>query len=789
MNKTIYEKLGLFYIGKDVNPQTMQQEEVLTLLKNKDFTTHAAIIGMTGSGKTGLGIGLIEEAAMDNIPAIVIDPKGDMGDLCLSDPTFSEENFTPWVKDEALSKGEDPQSYGKKIATLWKKGIESWDQDQQRVAKFHAVPKTIYTPGSSAGVSINILASLEAPPKNIMQESDTLSALLKSTVSSLLALIDIKADPINSKEYILLSQIVLHFWKQQEDISIETLIGNIINPPFKKVGILPLESYYPQNERFSLATRFNAVIASPSFASWIQGERLNIQDILYDANGKAKIAIFSIAHLSDNERMFFVTLLLNRYIAWMRQQSGTSSLKNILYMDEIFGFFPPGKNPPSKEPMLLLLKQARAFGTGIILSTQNPVDLDYKGLSNIATWFIGRLQTSQDIERVIDGLSAKSGSEFDKKRIKEILASLPKRTFLLKSTHLESVKLFATRWVMSYLKGPLKKDEIRLLMHDQKEHQKEKHTQQQTAPIQQQRNSNEEYADYVTLDSSIPQYYEIDPSEQNRYQGYLKAEVSVNFFNQSRGIDEQEEHQLSLCLESDINTLDWSDAQEEDFDDFAQLPKEAPSSASHLPLPEFLTQDKGLKKSQKLLQDWLYHQKRLELFRCKSPKLESKPHETLATFKVRLQDYLNEKRDEAVEKLKERYAAKEQRLQERLARANERLEKEESDVSSKTTDTVISVGMAVFGAFFGGGRSSSRIGSSLTKGSRILKEKEDVKRAERKIQEIQNDLQDLLDELEEKLDKLDENYAIENYDIESFSIKPRRSDIVVKEIALVWTPR
>ena len=790
MNKTIYEKLGLFYLGKDLDTSTLQQRQILTLLKNKDFTTHAAIIGMTGSGKTGLGIGLIEEAAMDNIPAIVIDPKGDMGDLCLSDPTFSAENFTPWVKDEALSKGEDPAAYGEKIANIWKNGIEEWEQDSNRVKKFNAVTKTIYTPGSSAGVSINILASLEVPPQNIMDESDTLTALLKSTVSSLLALIDIKADPINSKEYIILSQIILYSWQQKEDVSIEALIGSIINPPFKKIGILPLDSYYPQNERFELATRFNAVLASPAFASWIQGERLNIQNLLYDSDGKAKIAIFSIAHLSDNERMFFVTLLLNRYIAWMRQQSGTSSLKNILYMDEIFGFFPPGKNPPSKEPMLLLLKQARAFGVGIVLSTQNPVDLDYKGLSNIATWFVGRLQTPQDIERVIDGLSSKSSDEFDRKKIKELLTSLPKRTFLLKSTHLDTIKLFATRWVMSYLKGPLKKDEIKLLMQKQKEQTASLHTEAKSAqtkatePLTQQ----SDYQEIVTVDTSIPQYYEIDPSEQNRYTPYLKAITTISFFNQSRGIDEKEELQLELRLDENKSNLEWSEAYEEDINDFTQLPTQAPTNATRLQVPKFLTKDKELKKSKKLLQDWLYHNKRLQLFRSKSPKLESKPYETLSDFKVRLQDLLNEKQNDEIEKLKERYATKEKSLQERLSRAYERLEKEEADVNSKTTDTVISIGMAVFGAFFGGRSSSSRIGSSLSKGARILKEKEDVVRAERKVQEIKESLQELFDELEEKIDKLNEKYLLQNTTIEEFSIKPRRNDIVIEKLALVWTP-
>jgi hypothetical protein len=342
---------------------------------------------------------------------------------------FSSDSFEPWVRDEANTKGVDSKEYAKKIATIWQEGIKRDHQDKERVARLTAVEKSIYTPGSSTGLSINILGSLEAPPREIIEDTDAFSSYLKSSVSSLLSLIGIEADPVSSKEYLLIAQLLADSWMRGRDISLEALIGAVINPPFDKIGVLPLESFYPQDKRFALATKFNAIIASPTFSSWLQGEPLDIQKLLYDKDGKAKISIFSIAHLSDDERMFFVTLLLNRYIAWMRRQSGTSALKTLLYMDEIFGFFPPSKNPPSKEPMLLLLKQARAFGVGVVLSTQNPVDLDYKGLSNIGTWFIGRLQTSQDIDRVIDGLDGKIGGSYSKSEIKSLLTNLNREPF------------------------------------------------------------------------------------------------------------------------------------------------------------------------------------------------------------------------------------------------------------------------------------------------------------------------------------------------------------------------
>ncbi len=783
MSRAIYEKLGLFYMGKDVDKETMKPTEVLTLLKNKNFTTHAAIIGMTGSGKTGLGIGIIEEAAIDNIPSIVIDPKGDMGDLCLTDSSFSETAFEPWVRDEAIAKGDDPTVYASKMAETWREGLESWGQDSARVEKFSKVKKTIYTPGSSSGVSINIMASMDVPPAEVMDESDTLASFLKSTVSSLLSLIGIEADPIDSKEYILLAQIVSANWAAGKSITIEELIGSIINPPFKKVGVLSLDRYYPENKRFEFATKFNAVIASPSFSSWLKGDDLDIQKLLYDEEGKAKIAIFSIAHLTDNERMFFVTLLLNKYIAWMRHQSGTSSLKTLLYMDEIFGFFPPTKNPPSKEPMLLLLKQARAYGVGVVLSTQNPVDLDYKGLSNIGTWFIGRLQTAQDIDRVIDGLGGKVGSSFDKSEIKQLLSNMQKRTFFLKSAHLDDIRLFATRWVMSYLKGPLKKKEISELMKEQKDQRKISRDSNPQVKIAN-KSDQGEYEAYNTLDSSIPQYYEIDVSGVNQYLPTLGAKIRVGFYSQSRGIDESEETAITLPLDARDRSADWEVAQG-DESDFSRFPTQMPSDAKLRKIPDFIREDKGLRKVKKLLEDTLYQKRKLELYRCKSPKMESKLHESQMDFKIRVSDRLNDKKEEEIDRLKERYEKKANTLQDRLLRALARVEKEQSDVSSKTTDTMISAGMAVLGALFGS-RSTAKIGTTLSRGSRILKERGDVDRAQQRVDDAQKKIDDLGYELEEKVDDLATEYDIDECEIETFAIKPRRSDIGVEDIALVW---
>ena len=773
----IYEKLGLFYLGKDINKDTLEATEALTLLKNKNFTTHATIIGMTGSGKTGLGVGIIEEAAIDNIPSLIIDPKGDMGNLCLADSTFSPKSFEPWVADEARAKEKDVASYATKIASMWKNGIESHHQDSVRVEKFANVKKTIYTPGSSAGVSVNVLSSLEAPPSQILEDSDSFAAYIKTTVSSLLSLIGVEANPVESKEYILLAQLISTSWMDGDDLSLEDLIGRIISPPFKKIGVLPLDAFYPQSERFKFATKFNAIIASPTFKTWLEGESIDIQKMLYDENGKAKVAIFSISHLNDDERMFFVTLLLNKLIAWMRRQSGTSALKALLYMDEIFGFFPPVKNPPSKEPMLLLLKQARAYGIGVVLSTQNPVDLDYKGLSNMGTWFIGRLQTSQDIARVIDGLGGKVGSSFDKKEISTLLANLKKRTFFLKSAHLDDIRLFGTRWVMSYLKGPLKRDEISALMEDQKNLLSTANKK----PIVKKVNV-EGFDNYSTLDNSIPQHYQVSLNESKQYLPSIMAECTLNFFNQTRGIDEEESFCLSLDIESKLRSLKWNDAEalEEGNSNnscFSRLPSNAPEDAQFAEVPDIISEDKKLRKTTTSLKDWLYHEHKLALFRCKSPKLESKPYESLGDFKVRLNDVLNEEKEDAIDVLQDRYSKKEKVLTDRLDRVMEKLEKEESD----TTSSFLNVGITVLGALFGKSRAS--IGRA---GSRVLKERGDVNRAEERVEKVKDNIEELEEELEDKVDDLAEEFDIDEVEIEEFSIKLRKTDIEINDIAVVW---
>ena len=769
--KEIYEKLGLFYLGKD------SYDETLTLYKSKDLTTHAAIIGMTGSGKTGLGITLIEEAAIDNVPVLVIDPKGDMGNLCLAFSKMRGEDFRPWMDEsDAAAKGKSVEELAQDAALMWKNGLESFAQDLSRVENFAKVEKTIYTPGSSAGVGVNVLGSFEAPSVEILEDSDTFSSLINATVSSLLSLVAIQSDSLNSKESLLLSNVFHHYWSQGVSLSLEDLIGAIASPPFTKVGVLSLQSFYPQNERLKLAMLFNGLLSSVTFSSWLQGEALDVQNVLYDKNGKAKVAIFSIAHLNDNERMFFVTILLNAYLSWMRRQRGSSTLKAVLYMDEIFGFFPPSKNPPSKEPMLTLLKQARAFGTGIVLSTQNPVDLDYKGLSNIGTWFIGKLQTKQDIEKVLDGLSAKS--DLSKERMATKIATLKGRRFILKNVHEDKTREFETRWTLSYLKGPMTKDDVRLLMKDKK-----RELIAEVIPKEQKSSSSASAKPIIS--QTIKEYFnDSDVNAKSPFYPYLYGEVTLKFYNQRKGIDLSEALFYKLDLSEDTFSVNFEDAREEKLD---KKSIKANQTASYANLPNLVLEARNFNGFERELVNFIYHSKNLELFTCKDLKLESKLGESRRDFLVTMEDALKEMRDENVEKIQAKHKTRYERLENKLETLQRRLQKERSDVSAKTTDTIMEIGLAVFGAFFGSKNSAlTKSAAALKKGHSVFKERDDVQNVESSVERTRADMRELLESLDEEVQKLKESLRIENFEIETLTLKPRRSDVILEDFALLW---
>ena len=464
-----FEKLGVFYLGRPYDLGARKPGEGFLLYDAKDLVTHAVCVGMTGSGKTGLCLSLLEEAAIDGIPALVIDPKGDLGNLLLTFPELRAADFRPWInEDDARRKGITPDAFAESQAETWTKGLAAWGEDGARIRRLReAADFAIYTPGSNAGLPVSILKSFAAPPVAVREDAEALGERIGTTVTSLLGLVGVEADPVRSREHILVSTILRVAWAEGRDLDLAGLIQQIQTPPVKRVGVLDVEAFFPSKDRFALAMTLNNLLASPGFAAWMEGEPLDVQSLLYTREGKPRVSIFSIAHLGDAERMFFVSLLLNQTVGWMRNQSGTTSLRALVYMDEIFGYFPPVANPPSKLPLLTLLKQARAFGVGVVLATQNPVDLDYKGLSNAGTWFIGRLQTERDKARVLDGLegaAAGAAGRFDRGKMEETIAGLGNRIFLMNNVHDDAPVVFETRWAMSYLRGPLTRDQIKILM-------------------------------------------------------------------------------------------------------------------------------------------------------------------------------------------------------------------------------------------------------------------------------------------------------------------------------------
>ncbi|MDH5739615.1 MAG: ATP-binding protein, partial [Nitrospira sp.] len=585
-----FEKLGVFYMGRPYDLATKQAKPGWLLYDSKDLVTHAVCVGMTGSGKTGLCLALLEEAAIDNIPAIIIDPKGDLGNLMLTFPSLKGEDFQPWInEDDARKKGLSPADYAKAQAELWTKGLAGWQQDGARIQRLRdAADVAIYTPGSSAGLPVSILKSFSAPSADVLKDAELLRERISTTVTSLLGLLGIEADPIQSREHILLSTILDQTWKKEEDLDLAGLIHAIQSPPVSKIGVMDVESFFPSKDRFSLAMKLNNLLAAPAFQSWLEGEALDMQSIMYTQTGKPRLAIFSIAHLNDAERMFFVTLLLSQMVGWMRAQSGTTSLRALLYMDEIFGYFPPVSNPPSKLPLLTLLKQARAFGLGVVLATQNPVDLDYKGLANTGTWFIGRLQTERDKARVLEGLegaSTSAGKKFDRGQMEQTLAGLGNRIFLMNNVHEDEPVVFETRWCLSYLRGPLTRTQIKRLMD----------------PVREAHPSTGMTAPTVTLAGSstggvrpmlppdVPQHFvplrgsKPDGSELV-YTPMLLGSSQVRFADSKSGIDNTQDLTVLAPIVDGPVAVEWDQASAADLvvADLEQNPEE---SAQFLTLP------------------------------------------------------------------------------------------------------------------------------------------------------------------------------------------------------------
>ena len=807
---TEFEKLGLFYLGREidldiesVDPKPQASSPKPLLYDASDLVTHGVIAGMTGSGKTGLGIDLIEECAIDGMPVIAIDPKGDLGNLLLNFPKLAPEDFLPWIDhDEARRAGQTPEAFAAAEAAKWSNGLSEWGQDGRRIEKLRdAAEFALYTPGSASGRPLSIVKSFAAPDPEIVNDAELLQDRVTTAATSVLTLAGVNAEPIKSREHVLTATLFSESWRAGRNLDLATLIMQIQSPPIAKVGIVDLESFFPSKDRFALAMQLNQLLAAPGFQSWMEGEALDIDRLLYGFNGRSRVSVISIAHLDDQERMFFVSLLLNEIVGWMRSQRGTSSLRALIYFDEIFGFLPPVANPPSKPPLLTLLKQARAFGLGIVVATQNPVDLDYKALSNAGTWMLGRLQTERDKSRVLDGLegaAAAAGAGFDRANLDKILSALGKRQFLLHNVHDARPTLFETRWTLSYLRGPLGREEIKRLT--------------KIAPVPNvpgvpdvpeagferviTRSNNAlgtpgalgTHGTPPIVDPSIEQFFVPGATS---YVPTLMGSARISYSDSKLGLDEARDVTVVTPITDAAVAVDWDQAEPADFR-VNELSKTAPAAATFAPLPAAATKPRNYATWQKDFAQWAAQTQSIELFKSSRAKLLSSPDESERDFRIRLQAEAREARDAALAKVRVKYASKITALQDRIRRAEQTVQVQSEQATGAKMGAAVSVGAAIFGALIGRKSvSASTLGRATTAArgmGRISKEAQDVTRASENVAALKARLSEFEAELEHDLQSVSADWDLSNEAFERVLVKPKRGGVSVQLVALVWVP-
>ena len=783
---------GALFVGTAVSPDEKAAPERFTL-DSSDLTTHGVIVGMTGSGKTGLGIVMLEEALLAGIPVLALDPKGDIGNLALTFPDLSAADFRPWVNEsDATARGMSVDGYATQTAADWKGGLESQGIGGERIRELRdAADVTIYTPGSTAGVALNVIGSLRTPPLSWDTEAETLRDEIEGLVTSLLSLAGIDAAPLSSREHVLLSNLIENAWRSGRDLDLGSLIGEIQSPPLRKLGVFEIDAFFPPKDRTELALKLNSLIAAPSFAAWGEGAALDPQSLLFTAEGKPRAAIVYIAHLSDEERQFVVTLVLSKLVTWMRGQTGTSDLRVLAYMDEVFGFVPPTAAPPAKKPILTILKQGRAFGVGIVLSTQNPVDLDYKAMSNAGTWMVGRLQTANDKARVLEALESAAGGT-DVAALDTALGGLEKRQFLLVSAKSSQPRLFSTRWAMSYLRGPLTKDQVALLMKEVPRAVVSPAA--DAAPLV--TRDDETTVAPGTASGVLVRY--LDPAAPwassvgaaaagTRLRAFVAARVSLRYDDSTAGIDEAEE------FEAFYGPLDGGlDLEREtvvDYDD-RDLSIAPPSGVTYVLPTAPIGQASFFKGAETSIKSRLIDKRALEIFRNRALKLTSRPGESEADFRKRCDDAAQSEADREAAKITARLRAKQERLQAALAQAERRVEELDAETKSRATNELVAGAGAVLGALLGGRRSTrsitNAIGGASSRRGVTERTAERRRTAEAKVAAQADDLHDLEQELLDQVQEIDASWREKAGGVESASIRLEATDVRIVQLALVW---
>ena len=799
-----FEKMGAFYLGRLVDADQRVQPDELLLYDAKDLTTHAVCLGMTGSGKTGLCVSLIEEAAIDGIPAIVIDPKGDLANLLLTFPALRPEDFEPWIDPaEAANRGQSVDEFAAATAKMWREGLAGWGEDGARIQRLKdAAEFSIYTPGNAAGRPLSVLRSFSCPSPAVMADDQTYRDHLSAAVSGLLGLLGLDADPLLSREHILLSTILDQVWRGGQDLDLAALIHHVQAPPFETIGVMAVDDVFPAKERFALAMRLNNLLASPGFAAWMQGEPLSAQSLLWTEAGRPRVSVISIAHLSDQERMFLVTTLLGEVVSWMRGQPGSSSLRALIYMDEVFGYLPPTANPPSKRPLLTLLKQARAFGVGLVLATQNPVDLDYKALSNAGTWLLGRLQTQRDKIRVLEGLegvSASAGTTFDRAQVDRILSGLHSRVFLLNNVHDDAPALFHTRWAMSYLRGPLTQTQVSSLcasLQSPSTPARGAVAMEPKTPAPSRRTGESVALSEVRPPAAagIDERFWIrdEGSRSPRevlYRPYLTVDAEVHYAHQRLGIDLWRKVRLVAPAGSGAGADVWADAEAVDPTSMELLPD--PSLPGRFEeLPAAARRSKNYVSWARSLKNHLYRHYPLTLWVCPGLKLHSVPGESRGVFVSRVRQAGRERRDLELAKLRKKYAPRLERARRRLETALQRADREQSQYKQQKMQTAISFGATLLGAFLGrkavSVSSLGRATTAMRGAGRVAREKGDVRRAAGRVEQLRADLEELEMAFEKDLARKEELLDPASWEIEEKTVRLRKTDLIAGSVGLLW---
>jgi hypothetical protein len=794
---------GSFHLGNVVDPGTGKPGADKVVVGSSDLTTHGVVVGMTGSGKTGLAVVLIEEALLAGIPVLILDPKGDMANLALVFPDLAPASFRPWVSEaEASAAGMPVEEYAAKQATIWREGLESSGIGPERLQALRdAADVTVYTPGSTAGVPLNVVGSLNAPRLSWDTEAEALRDEIQSTVTSLLRLVGIEADPLASREHVLLANLVENAWRAGRDLDLGTLIAEIQSPPLRKLGVFELDQFFPPADRTKLAFTLNALVASPTFAAWGQGAALDPQALLFTPEGKARCSVVYLAHLSEEERQFVVTLVFSKLVTWMRSQAGTSDLRALAYMDEVFGFVPPSASPPAKKPILTIFKQGRAFGLGLVLSTQNPVDLDYKAMSNAGTWLVGRLQTENDKARVLEGLRSAAGGT-DVAALDKAIGALGKRQFLLVSAKSSEPRIFGTRWAMSYLRGPLTKEQVALLEQpadvlSAAPAKPAVASPPAPPPAPELAHDETSVAPVVAAGTTVSF---LDPAAawgsevgvvpgSPKLRAFLAARVSLRYDDSAADVDEQEEFEAVYGPLD--GGLDLASEMQVDYDE-RDFGSDAPQNAAYVLPQAALDEPRFFASTAKEIQRHLVDRRPLELQRNRALKLVSRPGESEEEFAVRCDAAAQERADAETAKIRERLEAKRERLDKALEQAQRRVEELEVDERSRGANELIAGAGAVLGALLGGRRStrsiSSAIGGAASRRGTTARVSQRKESAAEKAAGLQDDLTALEQEILDEITEIDERWQTTAAEIDTLQVRLEATDVRVLETRVVWVP-